>query len=99
MKIKLLRDFNQAGDERDPFIVTVSRVPCKGETIYTTGRGDPAKHGPSYYVVEEVMHYADYPDLAAAVTVVLHEIHKDLGPPAEPMPPEQTFGKRRKKSA
>lgn len=97
VKIRLLRDSNWVGDQRDPYVMQVSRVPCVGETIQTTGHGDPAKRGPNYYIVEKVMHYADYPDLAADVAVKVHPDHNE--PPVEPLPKEQRLGVRRKKSA
>ena len=77
VKIKILRNFQWASDERDPYILQLSRVPCVGETIQTAGRGDPSKCGPAYFVVDTVMHYANEPDLAAAVGVKLHAIHDE----------------------
>jgi hypothetical protein len=97
-KIKILRDFQWAADERDPYIVELSRVPCVGETIHTTGRNDPSERGPSAFVVTSVMHYANLPDLAAAVGVTLHEIHAGLAPAEGPKEEGHRIGSRRRKS-
>lgn len=72
VKVTLYRETPpDASDERDPYVLTMSRVPCVGERIHAAGSSTGrVKRGPGYYVVTDVMHEAGFRDsLAARVTV------------------------------
>ena len=63
-KIRLIRDdAPDASDERDPYLVTISRVPSAGEFIHAaeTTSGRVARR-PAFYRVTRVVHYAGFPD-------------------------------------
>ena len=68
VKIRLHRDpAPDADDERDPYVLTISRVPCVGEEIHAAGSNDGRKkRGPGYYVVTRVVHDAGFGDGLAA---------------------------------
>ena len=67
VKIRLHREpAEDASDERDPYILTVSRVPCVGEKVHAVGSDAPVRRKPGLYTVTDVIHYAGFGDEVAA---------------------------------
>lgn len=68
-KIKLMReDASDVDDERDPWILEVSRVPCKGEVLHAN-EAPPSRHGrrgPGFFEVVMVIHEAGFGGALAA---------------------------------
>jgi hypothetical protein len=72
VKIKfIVEGDNIASYESDPYILTISRVPCVGEYIHAAGSSEGrVKRPPGYYRVTFVTHDAGFKsDIAARVQV------------------------------